>query len=278
MTVFPSAEAFDAAFDDPAHRAISPKMRQPLTRAIESLFDDLIDLLGPETIVEVGAFEAAFALRAKSRHPDADVVALEANPRVHAHFADRLKDSGVDYRHLAAGTEARDATIHIPEVIANTAMPHVGRMGSLHVVGLRDSRTVAVIVPMLPLDEIIPGARAPIALWIDVEGAAAEVMDGAAATLAATDLLICEVESSPVWQGQTLDRAVRERLAQAGFILAARDCQKWFQYNAVFARPALLKRDGATERIDDYRREALDIWAGVVAVPDEPAIADPPTR
>lgn len=278
MTAILSADAFDAAFDDPAYRSIPPKTRQPLTRAIESLFDDLLDLLAPRTIMEVGAFEAAFALRAKSRHPDADVVALEANPRVHEHFADRLTDSGVDYRHLAAGAVAGEATIHIPEVIANTAMPHVGRMGSLHVVGLRDSRTVAVTVPMLPLDQIMPGARAPITLWIDVEGAAAQVLDGAESTIAATDLLICELESRPVWKEQVLDRALRERLAAAGFTMVARDCQKWFQYNAIFARPTLLTKDGVANRIAEYRVEALEMWAGIVATSAMQPADPPPPR
>lgn len=264
MSAAPSIKALEALFEDPAHRDVPAKARIPVTRAIESLFDDLIDLLAPKTIVEVGAFEAAFALRAKARHPGAEVIALEANPRVHAHFTGRLKDSGVDYRHLAAGANAGEATIHIPEMIANTAMPHVGRMGSLHVVALRDSRTVTATVPMLPLDRIAPRARAPIALWIDVEGAVAEVLDGAAETLAATDLLICELESSPVWEGQTLDRAVRERLEQAGFILVARDCQKWFQYNAIFARPTLLDKERVAARIAAYRDEAVDSWSGIV--------------
>lgn len=269
MNDYPT-EPFDAAFDDPAHRGIHPKVRMPLTRAIEGLFDDLIDILAPRTIMEVGAFEADFSRRAKARHPDAEVIALEANPRVYSHFEGKLKGSGVEYRHLAAGSEARDATIHIPEVIANSAMPHVGRMGSLHVVGLRDSQTVAVTVPMLPLDHVAPDTPAPIVLWIDVEGAANQVLDGAEATLAATDLLICELESRPVWKEQVLDGAVRERLETAGFVMVARDCQKWFQYNAIFARPALLKRDGAAERIIAYRDYARETWTDIIAAAAKP--------
>lgn len=270
MISYPT-EPFDTAFDDPSHRGIHPKTRMPLTRAIETLFDDLIDILEPRTIMEVGAFEADFSRRAKTRHPAARVIALEANPRVYAHFEGKLKNSGVEYRHLAAGAEAREATIHIPEVIANSAMPHVGRMGSLHVVGLRDSQTVAVTVPMLPLDQVALNVSTPIVLWIDVEGAANQVLDGAEATLASTDLLICELESRPVWKEQVLAGAVRERLEGAGFVMVARDCQKWFQYNAIFIRQTLLERGSAAERIAAYRDYARDTWAEIVTSAAAPA-------
>ena len=256
----------DRQFDDDRFRTVPITQRATITRLLEELFDNLIDGLRPSVIVEVGAFEANFSRRMRLRYPDAVIHAFEANPRVFEKFSEEVSRAGVIYRHIAIGASSGTAVLHIPEQIANSPMPFENSMASLHVVGLRDSRTTAVSVPMLPLDkalELRPADRC--ALWIDVEGAIDQVLNGAAETLAKTDLLICELERAPVWTGQVLDADLRKRLEAHGFRLVARDCQKWFQYNAIFIRDTVLD-DNATllNLIDNFNSSALSTWASMV--------------
>lgn len=193
-------ERLDATFDDVAFRTLALHQRQKVTALVERLFEELIDILKPGMIAEIGAFEAAFARKMHAKYPSASICAFEANPRVFDRFSGELRKDGIAYTHVAVGASTGTVTIHVPEQIANTAMPFVNRMASLHVVGLRDSKTTPVEVPLDTLDNLL-GARMLTgrrALWIDVEGAVDQVLIGAAKTLAETDLIICELESSQV--------------------------------------------------------------------------------
>lgn len=256
-------ERLDAAFDDAAFRTLALSERQKITALAERLFGELIDIVRPSVIAEVGAFEADFSRKMHAKYQDARIYAFEANPRVYEQFAGELLKGGITYIHVAVGASTGTVTIHVPVQIANKAMPFVNRMASLHVVGLRDSKTTAIEVPLDTLDNLL-GAEISTrrcALWIDVEGAVDQVLEGAAKTLAQTDLVICELESSQVWNGQVLGADIRRRLGDLGFSMVARDCQKWFQYNAIFVRTSVLQSNARfQERVNTCAAEALSIW------------------
>lgn len=270
--------ALDEVFARPRSREVSVEARLPVTQLLEQLFDRLVDAAEPTKVAEVGAFEADFSRRARARFPEAGVFAFEANPRVAEHYTDEARAAGVDYRHLAIGAEAGTATIHVPEMIRNNEMPFINRMGSLHGLAVKNSKTVPLEVPMDTLDHAIAAdAHDRIALWVDVEGAVDQVLAGADATLAATQVLVCELETTALWEGQPLADEIRARLAQAGLQLVARDAQKTFQYNAVFVRPELLERPGVAGLVEEYVGAATDLWEQLLAAlpaptpPSEPA-------
>jgi len=260
-----SIEAFDKQFNDPKFQYVLPTDREAITKRLEELFEEITDTIHPSVFVEVGAFDASFSRRMKTRYPTAAVYAFEANPRAFEHFVGDVTRDGVSYQHLAIGPAAGSAEIHIPEQIAGNPMPFTNRMASLNPLALRDSRSVSVHVPMLRLDEALrdtaPNAR--YALWIDVEGAIDQVLDGAAQTLERTDLIFCELEHAPVWVGQKLAGSVRNRLTAAGFQIVARDCQKWFQYNAIFARGTPLDAPLVRKALDDFESDASNLWHGI---------------
>lgn len=258
----------DEVFSGPGAKRVGLPLRGEITGKLEELFDRLVDAAQPSKVVEVGAFEADFSQRAHSRFPEADVFAFEANPRVAAQFADAVNATGVVYRHLAIGAEAGTATINVPEVIADNDMPFVNRMGSLHGLAVPDSRTIPIEVPMDTLDAAISVApRDRIALWVDVEGAVDQVLAGAQGTIAATEVLVCELETSALWEGQALADDIRKLMAASGLQLVARDCQKPFQYNAVFVRPSLLEAPGVAAMIDEYADTAVELWNRVALRP-----------
>ena len=256
----------DALFDDDALRTLPLASRDAVTALLEQALRDVIDVVQPDLFVEIGAFEAAFALSMRRRFPQAGVIAFEANPRVAQRFGDKARAAGVDYRAAAVSDADGEVTFNIVDVVAGKDMPHENRMGSLHDLGLRDSRTSPVTVAAARLDTVlreVPARQA--CLWIDVEGAASAVVRGAAATLARTAVIYCEVESRQVWKQQELATAVAQQLGEAGFVLVARDCQKWFQKNCLFLRPDLAGNAAVQAILSRYEAAAIRSFEASVA-------------
>ena len=256
----------DALFDDDALRTLPLASRDAVTALLEQALRDVIDVVQPDLFVEIGAFEAAFALSMRRRFPQAGVIAFEANPRVAQRFGDKARAAGVDYRAGAVSDADGEVTFNIVDVVAGKDMPHENRMGSLHDLGLRDSRTSPVTVAAARLDTVlreVPARKA--CLWIDVEGAASAVVRGAAATLARTAVIYCEVESRQVWKQQELATAVAQLLGEAGFVLVARDCQKWFQKNCLFLRPDLAGNAAVQAILSRYEAAAIRSFEASVA-------------
>lgn len=257
----------DALFDDDALRTLPLADRNVITDMLEQALHDVIDVVQPDLFVEIGAFEAAFSLAMRRRHPQARVIAFEGNPRVAERFGPKACAAGVDYRAGAVADADADVTFNIVDVVAGKDMPHENRMGSLHDLGLRDSRTTPVTVRGMRLDTVldeVPARRA--CLWIDVEGAATAVVRGAAQSLARTEIVYCEVESREVWKEQDLAPAVMRMLAEAGFVLVARDCQKWFQKNCLFLRPALAATPAVQKIVARYSDAASRSFTAAAAV------------
>lgn len=246
----------DALFDDIALQKLPLRDRIPVTRRLEAALDAVIDAVGCDLVVEVGAFEGDFARRVKARHPAATVIAYEANPRVYARFAPAHAASGVDYRPKAIADRGGTIAFNIQEVVAGHDMPHENRMGSIHQLAFPGSKALPVEVPVARLDDELAGVRgARACLWIDVEGAVADVIAGAPDTLARSAIVYCEVESRLVWRRQVLAERIVETLAQAGFAMVARDCQKWFQKNCLFLRADLAARDDLRAIVAAYEAE-----------------------
>src|SRR6185436_11031588 len=61
-----------------------------------------------------------------------------------------------------------------------------------------------------------------VALWIDVEGHACEVLEGAGSLLEQVSVIHVEVESTPRWQGARLAGEVTARMGGRGFSAAHR--------------------------------------------------------
>lgn len=261
----------DSIFERPEYRKVNASDRAPITRLLEDLFDSLIELVQPQTTMEVGAFEADFSRRMKKRFPTAEVLAFEANPRVYEQYAEAASSNGVDYRHLAIGAEAGTAHIHIPIHIGDRDMPFVNRMGSLNVIQMQNSEVVSVEVPTQRLDDVCRNiSPGPAVLWIDVEGAIDQVLAGAHQTLSRCTMLFCELELSQVWSGQLLSGEIRSALADSGFLPVARDCQKAFQYNAIFMRSEfLIANPTAQGMIESYIEEAMRQWTTIVETSEE---------
>ena len=89
-------------------------------------------------------------------------------------------------------------------------------------------------------------------MWIDVEGAIAQVLAGAEHVLADTDLLLCELESGSLWKDQMLAVDVIDSLRDKGLVPVARDFQAALQINVLFIREQLLQQQPIQDLLSDY--------------------------
>lgn len=204
------------------------------------VFHGLVSTLRPAVIADVGSCDGQQARRFKRQRPSARVVAFEANPRNFARMvADRRHpELGVEVLNRAAADGTGEATFFILEERAD--MPWATGASSLNqrvpesTQGLSET---PVTVETVRLDEYFIDCQGPIALWIDVEGAAGRVVEGMAGIADRVCAVHIELETSPdLWQGQPAEGDVLSRLEKLGFKVLGSD-QDWpGQRNVVLVR------------------------------------------
>jgi len=97
-------------------------------------------------------------------------------------------------------------------------------------------------VEVTTLDHLVEDSclESPVALWIDVEGFAHDVLLGSQRLLEQGSVcaILVEVESEEVWVGQGTLRDIRTLLAGFGFVLRGRDVQFRSEnvFNVLFVR------------------------------------------
>lgn len=190
----------------------------------------------PTVVLEIGAHEASFSRWAAENLSAPRVMAFEANPHVHAKYADELAATRVDYRHLAVGPVNGEIQLNVPRLIRGSDKPLTSRMASLGVHTQSDDN-LQVTVPAVRLeDDLTLESEDSVVAWIDVEGANEPVLMSAGAVLSRVAAVFIEVEKEMTWEGQWLDTDVNHFFRGHGFLPVARDVIRGrpHQYNVVF--------------------------------------------
>ena len=228
------------------------------------LFCRLLRTFEIDTVCDVGSMDGTDALRFRRALPRASILAFEPNPR---NFA--LMEADEELRHhsirafpLAASDRRGEATFHVVEAeYAQRRNSFRRGMSSLHRRPNGPHLAETVPVSTVRLDEFL-GAESlgdtAIALWIDTEGTAFEVVRGCSGILRSTSMLHVEVETKPVFGStQGLFADVERELADAGFIRLATDQPDHLvQFNALFVRMDVFETK-ASEIMPLVRRERL---------------------
>jgi FkbM family methyltransferase len=192
----------------------------------EFLFRRLAKHLGAELICDVGAFNCFHSKR--FRDTGARVIAFEANP---VNFDALMRDATV----AAAGIQVfnyaacdRDGEVTFNVVDADARDMAWRRLISSMRERVADVRYASrpVSVRGVRLDTFLAGELADpartIALWIDVEGAAHEVLEGIERICDRVCLVHVEVETRAFWEGQRLRPDIDALMARYGFTPIAR--------------------------------------------------------
>lgn len=226
----------------------SPTGKQRLQQRFVRYFRWLCGEVGPAVVLEIGAHEASFSRWAREAFPQARVLAFEANPHVHAKYAEELTHAGVDYRNQAVGPVTGEIELNLPLEIAGDPRSLDSHMASIAI--HRDlGESVTVTVPSVRLDDHLRLAEDERAVaWIDVEGANEAVLSSGPEVLDHVDALHIEVERRAMWEGQWLDTDVARHLADHNLVPVARDLQKPRQYNVIYVRSSLVERTAVTQR------------------------------
>ena len=230
------ATAVKYDLDDKADRMRS-------TRQLVRFFFHLVKVMEIDLFVEVGAKDARSSRRAHRLLGDSRVVAFEANPYTYGKFAGANDGTGIEYLNLAATDTPGPVTFHV--LRDDDGLPRSD--GQSSILKRNRGRDVErgfeeVTVEGVRLDDFFAGqAFESAAIWMDVEGACQFVLGGASDLLAATAVLIIEVEDRPFWgDDHWLRERVLSHLYDLGLVPVARDFEYEHQYNIVLVRASLL--------------------------------------
>jgi FkbM family methyltransferase len=202
---------------------------------LEKSFLSLQSRLKPEYIIEVGAREAEFSLRAKKLLPHSKIYAFEANPYVHNEYSKRCKRKGVNYLPLGVSNINGRKEFQINLKKEKTDGSH----SFLKVLNFEEYESISI--DCITLDEFFMPILLEtdnIALWIDAEGFSGQILEGATKLLSHVQSLYIEVEHKRFWQDQALSTDIVSLLEARDFKLAGRDLEYFpVQENYLFINP-----------------------------------------
>jgi len=206
------------------------------------LFARLLSRMQISTVCDVGSMNGADAVAFSAAAPQSSIYAFEPNP--------------VNFRLMAANPAIHERNIRIVPLAAtncdgeaefflveadysqrdlrrgmSSLYRRSGEWAPVAVVPVKTARLDTFLADKCP-----PGAR--LALWIDTEGKAYEVIEGLAGVAEHVHLLHVEVETSPcIGANQRLYPEVKTLLQRLGFAeLATDSAPSQEQFNALFVR------------------------------------------
>jgi FkbM family methyltransferase len=224
--------------------------------ALVESFWKLLQTVEPKYFFDIGANDASTARRIKQLLPSCEVWAFEANPKIHAKFLPAVAASGVRYVNLAVAATCGQITLYMPrtytKALINGDIHHRPSVepqdtGRSSVLKRNEEATYEEFtVPSVTLDQLFEvrgmvDDNRDAVLWVDVEGAAYEVLAAAKAALRKAAILFVEAENHPFWTGQKQCADVARILFEAGFIPLERDREYGDkQFNTIFVHQSLL--------------------------------------
>ena len=220
--------------------------RQRSNRLLVALLKKLMGELGIATFIECGAHEAAMSRRFVRSGSGRRAFAIEANPYTFERMTARAAKRGVVAICEGLGSEAGTARLWIPAPDETHTRPTAPHSSFMLMQERANQHYVTVDVPMTTLDLVAERfeIQGEVAIWMDVEGVALDVIRGGARVFAEQAALVfLEVESEPFWEGQPLVNDVEAELRAAGLAPIARDFERSYQYNAIYARRVTREMD-----------------------------------
>ena len=232
-----------AALNADASRETGQASNEKLT----AFFLDLALSLKPKVFFNIGAKDGSVACRCKKMIQDCEVWAFEANPQIYERFLATVSASGVRYTNLAIAGTTGPITIYVPPMLSPAVVDRnavsvepttTGRSSLLK--RNEDAPCIELTVNSARLDDVMSirkmeGEGRDVALWIDVGGAADEVLSGAASVLGRTSILFVESENREFRNGQKKCADIATLLIAAGFVPFDRDREYGdLRFNTVF--------------------------------------------
>ena len=175
------------------------------------LFLNLLKMLRPGLILDVGSMDGSDSMRFRRMSPKSIIIAFEANPYNYAKMQgnQRLAQLNIEVRNLLVSNKAEKGKFYISRgAVAGMNSGNMGTSSSMKPVNAADIAE-EIEVDTTRLDEIIKSESLPddwVAMWIDVEGAGYEVLSSVIGAKQQIALLHIEVELAEFWVGQKIEK------------------------------------------------------------------------
>jgi FkbM family methyltransferase len=209
--------------------------RQRSVELLTELFFVTCDRVDVRQLLECGAHAAEASVRFVENQSGRRAIALEANPYTFEKHTRAAQRPNLIVLAEGVGEQPGSLVFQIPTT--NQQLTPVN--ASFKPLLSPDRRSSAEIdVPMTTLDQLMErfGVRDRVALWIDVEGYAKEVLNGGKQLLESVEVAMIEVESECLWVGGALEPEITDLLSSFGLHPIARDCQQDEQFNIIYSR------------------------------------------
>lgn len=178
----------------------------------KTLFHLILTYLKPDCVLDVGSRDGTDALTFRKLLPHARITAFEANPALYAKMANNstLRSNRIEVRNVAVADKVGTFTfrVHDPDRGIGSLRPPLGRP-------TYDEYSVETC----RIDGIIAAGQCRrIALWVDTEGTAFEVLEGASGLMDQIVSVHVEVEFWQLWSDQKIETDIRNKLESANLV------------------------------------------------------------
>jgi FkbM family methyltransferase len=171
------------------------------------------------TVIDVGANKGQFAIYARIRWPNAQLICFEPLPEPRAKLV-HVTRGRAEIHDCALGAEAGEGRMHIATRTDSSSLLALGARQK-EIFGMEESGEFQV--PIKRLDACLPTPLPrPVLLKIDVQGFELEVLKGATVLLPRLDAVYVEASYVELYEGQVLHEEIARYLTAAGFSLDGR--------------------------------------------------------
>ena len=207
-------------------------------------------------LIECGAHEAAASVRFIRGGTGRRAIALEANPHTYAALTVKAAELGIETLQAAVGARPGEGVLNIPSSGTGGGLVTVDASLRVHRKWAAKNKSIHTVpVDIVTVDRVAKDrvTVGPIALWVDVEGFATEVLEGAEGLLREQRIAVAlvEVEAEQVYAEGSDASAVMRILRQGGLRPIARDHQ--FRTSTVFN--VLFAHRSAQRSVRSLRRQ-----------------------
>ena len=227
--------------------------RQFSSQELVRVFHELIDQYSVNCLFELGAHRAATSKRFVNAKKGRKAIAVEANPFNCEKFKAKAVKSGVLYIHRALTAETGPVNFVLSDSDQDRKRGHTKTSNSI-LLNLDFDRTINVEVPGTTLDDLmqdteftdyVPSfADERIALWVDVEGALSQLLEGAQDTLPKCLFALAELEKVERFKGQKTAAYVAKQFENLGFVPFLSDSEYMpTQHNVIFVNSSLIAKE-----------------------------------
>lgn len=200
--------------------------------------------VSPRTVIDVGANVGQFSIAASRMFDGCDIYAFEPLPSAASAYRKNLRTYGAaSLREIAVSNRAGRSVLNVNRHSHSSSLLE---LGSLHQRSFPRAKVVGTIeVETDTLDAALAGIelRCPILLKVDVQGAEARVIGGAAQTLRAVDHVLLECSLEPMYEDEPTFEEIQRLMQASGFRLVGKvgwlkqpRTRKVLQIDALFAR------------------------------------------